>query len=171
MSDARSPEARIARLEACFARLEERINALTDDLKQWKTEMLRRLAENNENAKKLMEERARDRAELVTMDLYNSRHQELKTISESAYREINQKIDAMSIRIDQKLSDHERDDNAAHKEQDAEIGDIREKDIKEINTWINNQKGRQVAVAGFLVLVSGLVGVAVQVIFHVFSGK
>lgn len=169
MVDARPPEARLARLESCTARLEERINAIAEGQKEWKAETLRRLAENNENAKKLMEERARDRAELVTLDVYNSRHQELKTLAESAYREMNQKIDTLALRVDQKMTEHDRDDARTHKDTNDRLDKISEEHIGPLEQFKSNIQGRMTATATIAAALSALLTAVVVQIIHIIS--
>lgn len=163
MADERPPEARLARLEACYARLEERSNAQLDQRRDWKAEVERRLNENNENARKLMEERARDRAELVTQDLYNSRHSELKSQVESSWREMAQKIDTLASKFDARMASHEQDDNGHHDRAVARLQTIEE--------FISNLKGRFWALGVAVTLVSALVATLIQVLIHVLSGK
>lgn len=161
MADQRPIETRIARLEACFARLEERATAQAESRKDWKAEVERRLYENNDNAKKLMEERARDRAELVTLDLYNSRHQELKSNLDSWSREAEQRMEALGLRFDNKLTQHDRDDTDYHDKTDRRLSAMEE--------FVSNLKGRFWALGVAVTLISALVATLIQIVIHVLS--
>lgn len=105
-ADVRSTEARIARLEACFGRIDERLNSETDWRKDWKIEIERRLTELNGHAQRAEQERDH----FLSKDTYEMRHAELAT---SAVR--------LGERIDLAMGQHERDDLLRHKDDDIRI--------------------------------------------------
>lgn len=105
------PEARIARLEACFARLDALITAAAEARKDWKIEVERRLDELNGHAKQA----EHDRDELLSKETYEGRHGELA-----------KSVTHLGERLDMALRQHERDDDARHKEDGNRIHAIEE---------------------------------------------
>ncbi len=111
MADARSPEARLARMEACYGRLEERINADRESRDVWRAEVLRRLEELNHHAARMDLERDR----FLSKEMYESRHYELAQRMESNLREVASRA-----------AEHERDDVRRHDADGKRIHDLEE---------------------------------------------
>ncbi len=153
MADERSPEARIARVESLFARLEERINAVVENRRDWKLEVERRLDENNRNASKLMEERAKDRAELAT-----------KGELESYVRELTSR-----------MNEHERDDVRKHESEEARVKSLEEYkatlndaplQLRALSDFKSNIQGRMIAMAFIAVLLATVVQIVIHALGH-----
>lgn len=101
MADERPVETRIARLESCVARLEERLTAFAETRKDWKAEIERRLLELNGHA----ERSEREREHFISKETYEMRHNELASTT-----------DRLRERIDLAMAAHERDDLVRHKD-------------------------------------------------------
>lgn len=127
MADDRSPETRIARLESCIARLEERITADRDNREQWRAETLRRLDELNHHAARAD---AKD-AMYLTKEIYEGRHTELGSKIEQNFRELTNQISAVALRFDARITDHDKEDVIRHREDGARIKMLEDYKTKE----------------------------------------
>ncbi len=98
-------------MEACYGRLEERINADRESRDTWRSEVLRRLEELNHHASRADAERER----YLTKEMYESRHYELSQRMENNLREITARA-----------SEHDRDDVRKHDSDGKRIHDLEE---------------------------------------------
>lgn len=143
MADARSPETRLARLESCVARLEERVNADRENREQWRAETLRRLDDLNHNAARYAAELAQDRERYLTKEMYEARHTELGGRMEANFREQANRA-----------AEHERDDLHRH--------EIEGGKLEELIRFKSDMQGRLIAMGA----IASLLGLLGGWIFH-----
>lgn len=158
-ADARSAEARIARLEACFGRLDERMNADRDSRKEWRDEVGRRLGELNNHSAELSAERSH----FMPKETGEAQLAALQNLLEARSLEFAREGKGLLETLDRKLDAHEVVDDTSHRDH--------EQRMKTIEEWISNQKGRQWAVGVAVTLGSGAVGAVVSVLFHLLGKK
>lgn len=102
-----------------------------------------------------------ERTHFMSKETYEARHSELQAMLEARSRELAHDNKILLETLDRKLAEHERSDNSDH--------DIHENRLNASEAWINNQKGRQWAIGVGVSLLAGLVSMAVQVLYHIFS--
>ncbi len=131
MTERRGEDGRLARLEERTARLDERIHADAAERERWRGETMRRLEDLNHAREELRKNIEKDRQEFVSKEVYESRHRELTAATT-----------AISDKMDQKLSMHERDDLVKHQEEDRRIRELEEARIMPLERWQANMTGR-----------------------------
>lgn len=127
MEERRSTENRIGRLETNFARLDERLKATSEERKEYRGEVSRRLAELNNHSAKLEAEREF----YLSKDTYDSRHREIEVNLENRARELATTLSNLSQRFETRLAEHDRDDQAQHREDSKRLKELEDYKTRE----------------------------------------